>query len=250
MMTYFFTAQGHIPPGLGFSLFGGEHLFWLAGIAAAIGCLCPVCRRMSPRARGRLYLGLALGALSLDGLWDLVLLATGQFAWNYLPLDLCGLAMFAELLWALRRGRLLGELCYGLFLPGAVMALIFPNWTPLPAWNLLYLRSFLLHGLLVAQPVLAVAAGDLRPDARNLPKCLGIALALCVPVYAVDKALDQNFFFLNTPSPGSPLELFAAWLGEPGYLLGLPVMLALVWLLLYGVPGLVRSLYRKKDLSP
>ena len=242
MMTFFFTSQEHIPPGLGFPLFGREHLLWLAGIAAAIGALCPVCRRMSPQARKKLYLGLALGALVLDGVWDLVLLVTGQFAWNYLPLDLCGLAMFAELLWALRRGRLLGELCYCLFLPGAVMALVFPNWTPLPTWNLLYLRSFLLHGLLVAQPVLAVAAGDLRPDARNLPKCLGVALALCVPIYAVDKALNQNFFFLNTPSPGSPLELFAAWLGEPGYLLGLPVMLVLVWVVLY----LPLTLWRKQ----
>ena len=184
----------------------------------------------------------------MDLAWDLILVFTGQFRLNYLPLDLCGIAMFGELLWAVRRGRLTGELCFCLFLPGAAMALLFPNWTPLPFWNFLYLRSFLLHGLLVAVPVMAVAGGDLRPDPRNLPKCLAVSLAMCVPIYVIDRALDQNFFFLNVPSPGSPLELFARWWGNPGYLLGLPLLLGLVWVILY-VP-LVLYRHRKKDLSP
>ena len=184
----------------------------------------------------------------MDLAWDLILVFTGQFLLNYLPLDLCGIAMFGELLWAVRRGRLTGELCFCLFLPGAAMALLFPNWTPLPFWNFLYLRSFLLHGLLVAVPVMAVAGGDLRPDPQNLPKCLAVSLAMCVPIYVIDRALDQNFFFLNVPSPGSPLELFARWWGNPGYLLGLPLLLGLVWVILY-VP-LVLYRHRKKDLSP
>ena len=98
----------------------------------------------------------------------------------------------------------------------------------------------LLHGLLAAVPILPIAGGEFRPDPRNLPKCFAVSLALCVPIYGVDKALDQNFFFLNTPSPGSPLVLFQQWLGSPGYLVGLPVMLGLVWIVLYGPPVLWR----------
>ena len=245
-MTWFFTAQEHIPPGLGFSLFGPQHLLWLAGLAAGIAGLCILYRGMTPPARRRLRIGLCLAAIGMDLAWDLILVITGQFTWNYLPLDLCGLAMFGELLWSAKGRPLMGELCYCLFLPGAAMALLFPNWTPLPFWNFLYLRSFLLHGILAAVPVMAVAGGDLRPAPRNLPKCFAAGLALCVPIWCIDKALDQNFFFLNSPSPGSPLELFARWWGDPGYLAGLPVMLWLTWLVLY----LPLVLYRRGRKEP
>ena len=246
-LPYFFTAQEHIPPGLGFSLFGPAHLLWLAGLTAGIAGLCVLYRRLEAPARRRLLIGLCLLTLAMDLAWDLILVCTGQFLLNYLPLDLCGIAMFGELLWAVKRGPLTGELCFCLFLPGAAMALLFPNWTPLPFWSFLYLRSFLLHGLLIAVPVMAVAGGDLRPDPQRLPKCLAVSLAMCVPIYLIDRTLDQNFFFLNVPSPGSPLELFARWWGNPGYLLGLPLLLGVVWVILY-VP-LVLYRRRKKDPS-
>ena len=238
MASDFFTPQEQIPSGLGFSLYGPEHLLWLTGIALGIVLLCRGCRGLDRPARRRICLVLCLCALGLDLVWDVSLLLTGRFTLNYLPFDLCGLAMFAELLWVLRPGPLIGELCWCLFLPGAAAALLFPNWTPLPFWNLLYLRSFLLHGFLVAVPILAVAAGDIRPDPRRLPKCFAIALLLCVPVYWFDRTFHQNFFFLNEPSPGSPLEIFASWWGEPGYLLGLPLLLLAVWVLLYGLPAM------------
>ena len=245
MSAFFLTSQENIPPGLGFSLYGPRHLLWLAGIALGIVLLCRYYCRLDRPARRRLAVGLCLCALGLDLAWDLILLCTGQFTLNYLPFDLCGLAMFAELLWALRPGPLMGELCYCLCLPGAAAALLFPNWTPLPFWNFLYLRSFLLHGILVAVPIMAVAGGDIRPDPRRLPKCFAVALGLCVPVYLFDQAFQQNFFFLREPSPGSPLEIFARWWGEPGYLLGLPLLLWAVWALLYGLPALWKR--RKKE---
>ncbi len=240
MPTWFFTAQENIPPGLGFRLFGPSHLLWLAGTALFAAALCLLCRRAGPRLRRRLCLGLCLAMLALELGWLAILLATDQFTWNYLPLDLCDLAVFGELLCLLRPGPVREELGWCLWLPGAAMALLFPNWTPLPPLNFLYLRSFFLHALLVTFPLLRLAGGELRPDPRRLPACLAAGLALCVPVYGVDRLLDQNFFFLNAPSPGSPLELFARWFGEPGYLLGIPLLLAPVWLLLYLPPILVR----------
>ena len=243
MLRYFVTAQENIPPELGFQLYGRSHLLWLVWTVILVTVLSLWYRRSDRQLRRKILLGVCVCMLAMDLIWDGILVATDQFSLNYLPLDLCGIAMFGELLTALRPGTIVDELCYCLFLPGAMMALLFPNWTPLPFWNYLYLRSYLLHGLLVAFPIMRMAGGDFRPDARKLPRCLGISLLLCVPVYAVDKALDQNFFFLNTPSEGSPLELFAQWFGNPGYLIGLPVLLGLVWLLLY-FPQLVGWLRR------
>ena len=246
MTSSFFTAQEQIPPGLGFPLFGRAHLLWLAAIGVCILAGALRIRRADSEKRRRIEILLCACTLALWLLWEAVLLLTGQFRLNYFPLDLCDIAVFAELWCAVRPGPVRQELCYCLFLPGALMALLFPNWTPLPLLNLQCIRGFAVHGLLTAYPILLLASGTFRPDPRRLPRCLCAALAMCVPVYWADQALDQNFFFLNDPSPGSPLELFAAWLGEPGYLIGLPIMLFLAWGVLY-LPWLLLSTPRRID---
>ena len=244
MTQYFLTAQERIPPGLGFRLYDRSHLLWLAGLAVLVTALTLWYKRSDGSTRRRILLGVCVCTLALDLVWDGILAVTGQFTLNYLPLDLCGIAMFGELFSVMRPGTIADELCYCLFMPGALMALLFPNWTPLPFCNYLFLRSFLLHGLLVAVPVMRLVGGDFHPDAGKLPKCFALSLLLCVPIYLLDKALNQNFFFLNTPSEGSPLVWFEHWFGNPGYLIGLPILLGLVWLLLY-VPWFLKWLRTK-----
>ncbi len=223
----------NIPYGLGFSLFGKAHLVWLAVLAGGVLLLSVSYRLCDPKERRTLLKKLTALTLSLHIIADAILLVTGQYTPNYIPLDLCNLAVFAEFIYARWRNPLLGEFCYCLFMPGALMALIFPDWVSLPLLNLFCIRNFAVHGLLIGIPVAMAAGGDLRPDPKNLRYCFAIGVAMCVPMYVIDKALDVNFFFLNWPSPGSPLELFAKWFGIPGYLLGLPVMTAAVWLVLY-----------------
>ena len=74
--------------------------------AAGIIGLCVLYRGLEAPARRRLLIGLCLLILAMDLAWDLILLRAGQCAFNYLPLDLCGIAMFGELLWAARGGAL------------------------------------------------------------------------------------------------------------------------------------------------
>jgi hypothetical integral membrane protein (TIGR02206 family) len=233
MMEYFFTAQEKMPAGLGFELYGKTHMAWLCAIAAFGVVMCLVYRRMGEKARRRTGIIMALTMVALEILKDAVLVYTGQFQLNYLPLDLCGIAIFGEAACAIWPGEIKKELGYCLFLPGAVMALIFPNWTPMPVMNFFHLHSFVLHGLLTVYPIMLIAGGDHRPNIRNLPKCFCIGLAMCVPIYIFDRVFDENFFFLNTPSPNSPLSLFETWLGSPGYLICFPVMAAALWFFMY-----------------
>ena len=93
-MTYFWTIQEHVPDGLGFRLFGIAHLLWLGGIVLAVLAIALTCRRWKPETVHRLLCGLTWAALLLEICKDGVLLYTGQFRPNYLPLDLCGLSIF------------------------------------------------------------------------------------------------------------------------------------------------------------
>ena len=161
-MTYFWTIQEHVPDGLGFRLFGIAHLLWLGGIVLAVLAIALTCRRWKPETVHRLLCGLTWAALLLEICKDGVLLYTGQFRPNYLPLDLCGLSIFVEFA-AVRSPRpLLLEPVYSLSLPGACLALLFPNWFSLPLWNFFSLHSFLLHGLLVLVP-----AGSISQELRT-----------------------------------------------------------------------------------
>jgi uncharacterized membrane protein YwaF len=114
-------------------------------------------------------------------------------------------------------------------------AMLFPDWTMLPALNYMHLHSFAIHVLLVAYPVMVTVGGDLKPDWRQLPKCLLFIVCLAVPVYLFNLKFNTNFMFLMYAEPGNPLLIFEQLLGH--HLLGVPVLgtvfIGLMYLILY-----------------
>ena len=232
-MEYFFTPEDLLPPGPGFSLWDGMHLRWLAISAAVTALLCLCYRRGSPRRRARLRIAVGTGILLCEVLKDANLIRFGVFDRWYLPLHLCGLAVFFSFYHCLRPGKTVGNFLYSTCAPGALFALLFPDWTAYPPFAYHSIVAFTVHTLIVAYPLMQVCGGDLRPDARCLPRCFGILVGLAIPVYLFDRIFHANYMFLLYPSPGSPLEWFAGLLGNPGYLLGYLPMMAAVWGLLY-----------------
>ena len=161
-----------------------------------------------------------------------LLLAAGEYNLGRLPLHLCAMAVYICALHAWRVGALTGQFLYAFCMPGAVFALIFPDWGYYPALHFMSASSFVIHGLIVTYVVMQVAARDIVPDVKKCPQCLGLMLALALPVYIFDRITGTNYMFLNWPSPGSPLEWFA-FLGSPGFVLGYLPILAAVWAVMY-----------------
>lgn len=193
-MRLFLTFE-NLPAGVGFGAFSGVHIAWLLAGAALTAALGILGRRLE--APGRKALRRALGAalIALEATRVAALVATGVYDVYYLPLHLCGLAVFLTIAHAFSGGTLLGELLYSLCMPGAACALLFPDWTDLPAWNLLCILSFSIHILLVAYPAALLSWGELQPRAKRLPVCFALLATAAVPIYILDKAIDANFFF-------------------------------------------------------
>ena len=228
-MGYFFVPEKFLPEGVGFSLFGPEHLIWLAALCGMTVLLVVYYRKLAPAGRLRLARVLAYGQLALEILRDGYIIAAGAWQWSYLPLHPCSFTMFFMVLWARKPAKLWGNLMYGFGLVGALAALIFCNWTNQPVWQFQTIYSFVFHGLLVGYIGMLLAAGELRPTGRGFLHC---AAFLCVTVPAtglVNWLLPQcNFFFTNGGSPGSPLAVLVALFGRPWWLAAYAALAALV----------------------
>lgn len=220
------------PEAEGFGLFSAVHGIYLAAAALSALLLCLFYRRSGAENRRRLRLVLASSALALELLRAVLLMISGNYTIGRLPLHLCAIAVYLSFFHALRGGRLTGQFLYAFCMPGALAALLFPDWSYYPGLHFMTVCSFALHILVFCTILMQVAGRDIRPDIKSLPQCLGIMLAIAIPVYVFDILTNTNYLFLNWPSPGSPLELFA-FLGRPGYLLGYIPLIAGVWIILY-----------------
>lgn len=231
MAEYFaFTTENS--SGAGFGLLSVWHLLWLLSGAMFIFSMCIVYRRAGTEERIWLKRGLALSALFLELLRAALLMAAGRYGVGRLPLHLCGMAVYICAVHALRGGGKTGQFLYSFCMPGAAAALIFPDWSGYPSLHFMTCAGFGIHILLVAYVLTQAVSGGIAPDIRKAPACLGIMLALAVPVYLFDRLAGTNYMFLNWPSPGSPLEWFA-FLGRPGYVLGYLPILGAVWAVIY-----------------
>ena len=232
-MKYFFTLEEDLPAGVGFSLWGWAHGLWLCVAAAIVAALCLAYRRLSGDGRRRLRHALGWAVLVCELLKDGNVLAQKGFDVWYLPLHLCGLAVFFTFAHSRKPGETLGNFLYACCGPGAAFALLTPDWTAYPPFSYHSLVGFTVHALLVAYPLMLIAGRDLRPAARALPRCFAILAGCAVPIWFFNRAFGTNYMFLMWPAPSSPLEWFASFLGVPGYLLGYLPMLAVVWAALY-----------------
>lgn len=213
-------------------LFSPLHVLWLLAALTAWLMLCRRYKLSASAHRVRMRRAVPGSALAIELLRALLLMLAGEYSIGRLPLHLCSLAIYISFLHALRGGELAGQFLYAFCMPGAACALLFPDWSAYPAFHFMSVSSFVLHILLVGYTLMLVAGGDICPDTRHAPACLGIMLLVTLPIYIFDCFTGTNYMFLNWPSPGSPLEWFA-FLGRPGYLMGYIPLLAAVWAVIY-----------------
>lgn len=242
----FFITSENIPDGVGFQAFGALHLIWLlAGLILWIGG-CLLYRKLSVRNRKILLTTLGAYIFLQEMVKNLVLLLLDEFSWGYLPFHLCGINILLIAFDVIKQTKIVRNFLYYFAIPGALLALLFPNWTEMPFWNFFHLHSFTIHILLVLYPLLLVTTGQVSTDLKSAFKAVGLLIVMAIPVYGLNLLWGTNFMFLMKPDSGNPLELFEKLLGS--HLWGFPILLPIVILLMY-VPILLlkkRELHAKK----
>lgn len=244
----FFITDDKIPEGVGFQTFDLTHILWLlAGLLLWIGA-CMFYKRLSTANRKRMLTVLGIWIFAQELLKDIVLLALGEFGWGYLPLHLCGINILLICFDMIKQTKPVRSFLYYFAIPGAMLALLFPNWTELPVLNFFHIHSFTIHILLVLYPLLLVTAGQVQTDLRSALKGVLLLVALAIPVYFLNMLWGTNFMFLMEPDSGNPLEMFQQLLGS--HLWGFPILLPIVVAVMYIPARLLRRHKTPTNTAP
>lgn len=239
-MDFFFEVVETVPKGVGFTHFDRLHAGWIAAFIAVSIVSAFHYRKLGVNGRNTWRKVIAVLLVLDEFIKQTLLICTGNWIFKYLPLHLCSINIFLIVYHCLKPGKVLGNFLYMVCLPGALAALLFPTWTKLPGWNMMCIHSFTVHILLALYPLVLVVNGDIKPEAKNIPKSLGVLVILAAVVYGANLLLGTNFFFLMSASKGNPLYWFKQHWGN--HLYGFPVLIAGILLAMYGPVEICRRM--------
>lgn len=219
----------------GFEVFDPLHLSWLIAIVLLSIMMTFIYYQCSQLQRAWFRKGIGYTLLIAEICKVIVVLATERNLLFYLPIHLCGIAIFLILLHAYRNSSTISEILFSLTIPGAFIALIFPGWANEPVMSFLHIHSFIYHALILTYPIILLATGEITPNIRRLWKVVLFLVITIPPVYYFNKVYETNYMFLNWPIANSPLMSIQQLFGESRYIVGLILVLLSVWLLQYGL---------------
>ncbi|MBQ6868063.1 MAG: YwaF family protein [Clostridia bacterium] len=250
-MKYFFINEHAIEAmglDIGFEVWSTGHILWLVFIIAAGIFISSWYKIQSAERRRTVRRIFALYMAITEAIRDLIIAFTGYFTMEYMPFHLCGLALFYIAADAfIERQKLTKQMIAFAFMPGAVAALIFCNWTTYPFFNFMNIHSFAFHAYIIWYFLMIYRAGEVRTDYKEVWKTIAGIIVLVPPMFMLNKMWDTNFMFLNEASEGSPLvplwDIFGTRFGHLGYIIS---VIALVIIVLHGVYGVYRLIERRK----
>ena len=231
-----------------FQHFCPEHIGMLIVIAAAITAGLLIMRKLSEKKASVAVILLSIAVLVGETVQDILLISEGGDFISFLPLHLCNLGIFVNLIAALTRGKIqsfFAEVSLVLIMPGSVAALLFPDWTYRPFWSYLPLLCFFTHSLIVFIPLVFLVRGKTHVTFRHFWYSYLFLLVTVPPIYLLNIRAGQNYMFLSYPPADSPLKWLSELTGEKYYLIGLLALITVILIVEYAVHDGARMAERK-----
>ena len=229
---------------MGFQAFGLTHILWLFACLFFCVVACIFYRRLSADKQKIMRTVLGAYIFLQEMVKNLVLVLLGEFSWGHLPFHLCGINILLIFFDIFKQAKVVRSFLYYFAIPGAALALLFPNWTNMPVWNFFHIHSFTIHILLVMYPVLLVSTNQVSTDLKSALLGTALLVAMAIPVYGLNLLWNTNFMFLMESDSGNPLEMFEKLFGS--HLWGFPILLPVVILVMY-IPA---RIFKKRKNSP
>lgn len=235
-----------------FTHFCKEHVFMLAVITIVITAGLIFFSKLSEKAFKIALRVIATVLVLAEAILVTLLIRDGETLLNCLPLHLCNIGIFINLTAAFTRGKVqsfFAEISLVLNMPGAIGALLFPDWTYKPFWSYIPMFCFFTHTLLVFIPLLLLVRGKTHVTFKHFwYPCLFLLVA-CPPIGLLDSRLEMNYMFLRYPPDDSPLEWIYNRTGDKYYVLGLIIVTAIFLVIEYAVYGIMQRCIQKQKAT-
>lgn len=220
-MREFFRYYTDLPKNSGFHLFDLCHWMWIFIILGLMFFITKYYINLNYDAQGKMNRLIAM--LFMIGITyrNIILLITGHFTKSYLPFHLCSMALWIAVIYIFTESKYWGSVYVMLCMPGALSAILFPNWTRYPFFNYMHIHNFIAHAGLVIFGMCLLCSGRILPKWKDFWKPVVFSLFGFVILSPINKILGTNFWFLELPSKGSPMRIVMEIMGEEGYKFGI-----------------------------
>ncbi|MCE2448467.1 MAG: TIGR02206 family membrane protein [Candidatus Latescibacteria bacterium] len=193
-----------------FEFLGPSHIAAMGATLALPILLTIVVKRLNSAKATQAICGAFAGVLLLNEIlpWGQRLAIVG--AYDYLPLHVCSITVFAVAAALLFRWQTAYEIAYFWGLAGATNAVVTP---PLiadyPAYR--FFQYFIAHGGIVAGALFATWGLGMRPTSKSVIRVFVLLNLLAIVAFGVNWALGSNYMFLSRPPVTQSPFFFAPW---------------------------------------
>jgi uncharacterized membrane protein YwaF len=246
-MKYFWTHKDNIPQGMGYGQFTRKHFLWIAASVLFVACFVFFYRQADS---ARKLLMLRMTGISLIVI-DIIKMTLIWFSdvdfFEYLPLKLCSFAAYSTVCDSFWTGNtFFPQLLVTLFLPAAIMAVLFPTTSDLPACNFYSIHQFLYHDLIIAYVTARFVCNEIPLTYGGVWPSIFKIIILAAVIYTIDTVFDRNFMFLRGTYGNPLLEAIRSRTGDGiAYTIGLVlfciVMIHIFYVLFKGIALLFLS---------
>lgn len=246
----FFLSEAQMPEGVGFKLYDTTHLLWLGLFVLLCVVSVIVYRKLGTKQRNIMRIAIAVTVIAMETIKNCVAAAIGDFGIGHLPFHLCGINVLLVTFCIFKRVRTVENFLYYIGIPGAMLALLTPDWTNMPCNNFFHIHSFVIHMFLVLYPFVLVAGGDLIPDLKSMPKCILLLIGFAIPALILNIIFDQNFMFLMNTAGIGFLQIFEDIFGahQWAFSILLPIIMLIMALPILIVNKIKKAKAKQKEL--
>lgn len=197
-MKYFWTHKDNIPEGMGYGQFSIKHLMWLILTISLIVGVVFLYGQLEPSSRITLLRTIGATLIIIDIIKMVLIYHSDVVFSDYLPLELCSFAAYFIVCDSIWIGNdIFPEMLLTMFLPAAIMAILVPTTSTLPAINFYTIHQFLYHGLIIAYVMTRFLYGEIPLSYPGVWKSILQIIMLATVIYIIDTVFNKNFMFLR-----------------------------------------------------
>ena len=207
-MKDFWAHKENIPEGRGYGQFTLAHFLWIALTVLCTVYVTIFYNSLDQMNRLVVLRTIAATLIISDVIKLLVMHASGIDYRNYLPLEVCSFAAYFIVCDSICPDNfIIPQMLLTLFLPAAIMAVLFPTTSTLPSFNFYTIHQFLFHGLIIIYVAARFFASEIPLIYAGLWISVLIVRALAAVMYVIDMKYDKNYMFLHDAYGNPMLEL-------------------------------------------